>query len=81
MEQDQGQLYCMGFAAFAHKYDNDAEFKKWFQPIDTGIDLLAAAGKRGDTVANHRLRRLQHLLIDLVLLWTRTVWLWGKTYS
>jgi hypothetical protein len=31
LKEEQGQLYCMGFAAFAHKYNNDPEFKKWFQ--------------------------------------------------
>ncbi|KAF4627081.1 hypothetical protein G7Y89_g11080 [Cudoniella acicularis] len=68
MEEEKGQLYCMGFAAFSQKYHNDLEFHKWFQPIEKGIVLLVDAGARGDAVANHRLRRLQHLLIDLVLL-------------
>ena len=66
--EEQGQLYCMGFAAFAHKYKNDSEFKKWFQPIETGIALLVNARAHGNSVAANRLRRLQHLLIDLVLL-------------
>jgi len=68
MAEEQGQLYCMGFAAFAVKYHSDPEFKKWFQPIDSGITLLVDAGARGNSVANYRLRRLQHLLVDLVLL-------------
>ena len=67
-EQEEGQLYCMGFAAFSQKYHNDPEFNKWFQPVDTGIGLLVDARARGNSVANYRLRRLQHLLIDLVLL-------------
>jgi hypothetical protein len=66
--EEQGQLYCMGFAAFAHKYDTDSEFKTWFKPLETGIAMLVEARTRGDSVANYRLRRLQHLLIDLVLL-------------
>jgi hypothetical protein len=68
LKEEQGQLYCMGFAAFAHKYNNDPEFKKWFQPVETGIALLVDARSRGNSVATNRLRRLQHLLIDLVLL-------------
>jgi hypothetical protein len=68
LEEEQGQLYCMGFAAYSHKYHNDPEFKKWFQPIETGIALLVDANARGNSVATYRLRRLQHLLIDLVLL-------------
>lgn len=68
LEAEQGQLYCMGFAAFSSKYHHDPEFKKWFQPIERGIALLAIARKSGNTAANYRLRRLQHLLMDLVLL-------------
>jgi hypothetical protein len=68
LEQEQEQLYCMGFAAFARKYNSDAEFKKWFQPIESGLQLLVDARTRGNAVATYRLRRLQHLLIDLVLL-------------
>jgi hypothetical protein len=65
---DQGELYCMGFAAFAVKYNSDPAFKKWFHPIETGITLLVEASGQGNSVANYRLRRLQHLLVDLVLL-------------
>lgn len=68
LAQEQGQLYCMGYAAFEAKYHDDPKFKKWFEPIETGISLLVAARAQSNTVANYRLRRLQHLLIDLVLL-------------
>jgi len=68
LSQEGGQLYCIGFAAFALKYHTDPEFKKWFQPIDSGITLLVEASANGNSVANYRLRRLQHLLVDLVLL-------------
>ncbi|QSZ32439.1 hypothetical protein DSL72_002013 [Monilinia vaccinii-corymbosi] len=66
--QEEGQLYCMGFAAFSNKYHNDPEFKKWFLPIEKGVTLLVDARRRQDSVATFRLRRLQHLLIDLFLL-------------
>ena len=65
---EDGQLYCMGFAAFAVKYESDADFKKWFHPVETGITLLVKASAEGNSVANYRLRRLQHQLVDLVLL-------------
>jgi hypothetical protein len=68
MAEEQGQLYCMGFAAFEVRYNSDAAFKKWFAPIESGITLLVEATAKGNSVANYRLRRLQHLLIDLVLL-------------
>jgi len=68
LQEEQGQLYCMGFAAFAHKYQEEPEFKNWFQTINQGIGLLVHAREHGNVVATNRLRRLQHLLIDLVLL-------------
>lgn len=66
--QEEGQLYCMGFAAFAKRYHSDDEFKKWFRPIEKGITMLIDARTDNDALATYRLRRLQHLLIDLVLL-------------
>lgn len=68
LEEEGKQLYCMGFAAFTQKYHNEPDFKKWFQPIETGITFLVDAMAHGNSMANYRLRRLQHLLIDLVLL-------------
>lgn len=68
LQEEGEQLYCMGFAAFSQKYHNDPEFRKWFLPIERGINLLVDARRRQDPVATFRLRRLQHLLIDLVLL-------------
>ncbi|KAH6662314.1 hypothetical protein B0J14DRAFT_610791 [Halenospora varia] len=68
MVEENGQLYCMGFAAYTHKYHNDPEFKHWFQPIERGIEVLVGARTNGNSMATYRLRRLQHLLIDLVLL-------------
>jgi hypothetical protein len=66
--EEQGQLYCIGFAAFALKYNSNPDFKRWFQPIESGVTLLVEANERGDVTANNRLRRVQHLLVDLVLL-------------
>ncbi|ESZ94396.1 hypothetical protein SBOR_5189 [Sclerotinia borealis F-4128] len=68
LQEEEGQLYCMGFAAFSQKYHNDPVFKGWFLPIERGVNLLVHARQRKDHVATFRLRRLQHLLIDLVLL-------------
>ncbi|KAF7956273.1 hypothetical protein EAE96_005193 [Botrytis aclada] len=68
IEEEREQLYCMGFAAFSKKYHTDADFKKWFLPIERGVNMLVDARRRQDPIATFRLRRLQHLLIDLVLL-------------
>jgi hypothetical protein len=67
-QTQEGQLYCIGFAAFAKEYKSDPEFKKWFQPIESGIALLVDARAHGNSVASYRLRRIQHLLVDLVML-------------
>jgi hypothetical protein len=58
----------MGFAAFSGKYNDTPTFKKWFEPIESGITLLRSEMANGNHLANYRLRRLQHLLVDLVLL-------------
>ncbi|APA15759.1 hypothetical protein sscle_15g105290 [Sclerotinia sclerotiorum 1980 UF-70] len=65
-KEEEGQLYCIGFAAFSKRYHDEDEFKKWFLPIERGVDLLVKARKDGNLTATNRLRRLQHLMIDLV---------------
>lgn len=67
-KEEEGQLYCMGFAAFAHRYHTEPEFKKWFHPIEVGILALVDARASENRIATYRLRRVQHLLIDLVTL-------------
>lgn len=56
---DNNQLYCMGFAAFHKKWEEDPSFQAWFQPI---VDGLGPEGATRDL----RFRRLQHILVDLV---------------
>ena len=51
--------HVMGYAAFARRYREDAEFQRWFAPIDAGIALVSA----GDS---HRLIDIQHALVDLI---------------
>ncbi|KAF7865654.1 hypothetical protein EAF04_005820 [Stromatinia cepivora] len=68
LQEEGGQLYCIGFAAFSERYHKDPEFSKWFQPIKDGVDQLVSARRKENHVVTFRLRRLQHQLIDLVLL-------------
>lgn len=65
---EDGQLYCMGYAAFVQKHDHDPEFAKWFKSIDKDISILDQARRQNNLEAGNKLRRLQHLLIDLVKL-------------
>lgn len=68
VREENGELYCIGYAGFSEKYHKDPEFKKWFKPVETGIGLLVDARAEGNNLANNRLRRIQHLLVDLTIL-------------
>lgn len=58
--------YCIGYSTFSLEYKNKPEFRQWFIPAERGIQDLVHAGKRRDRVPTYRLRRLQHLLLDLI---------------
>jgi hypothetical protein len=62
-----GELFCMGYSAFNTKFKSEeVGFQEWFHPITDGIDgLVEARSQQGHLPAN-RLRRLQHLIIDLI---------------
>lgn len=62
------ELYCMGYAAFTKKCEDDEDFRKWFDSIEEDVSLLDQAKRNGNLEASNKLRRLQHLLIDLVAL-------------
>jgi hypothetical protein len=51
--------HVMGYAAFLQRYRADEEFRRWFSPIDAGIEHLTA----GD---NRRLIDIHHALVDLI---------------
>jgi hypothetical protein len=66
----------MGFSEFTRMWKNadvaddeahnpDIEFRKWFGSVERGIPSLAAVRHPEDERAGNRLRRLQHLLVDL----------------
>jgi hypothetical protein len=50
-----------GYAAFAKRYREDADFRHWFLPVDTGLDLVAT-GQHGRLIEIHR------ALLDLIQL-------------
>ena len=52
--------HVMGYAAFVDLYEHDEEFRRWFAPIDAGIDRVSS----GD---NRRLIDIHHALVDLIL--------------
>jgi hypothetical protein len=64
---EDGELFCMGYSTFTEKFKSDNVcFREWFHPITEGIPgLLEARSQQGYLPAN-RLRRLQHLIIDLI---------------
>lgn len=71
-----GELFCMGFSEFTQKWKNadgaddrtdnpDVEFRRWFSSVNRGIHALVAARHREDGRAGNRMRRVQHMLLDL----------------
>ncbi|KAJ8069732.1 hypothetical protein OCU04_000156 [Sclerotinia nivalis] len=67
IKDEDGESCCLSYALFHEKYCNDVGFKKWFRPIEKGIDKLVIAREEGNPAATFRLRKLQHHLIDFIL--------------
>ena len=67
IREDNGEgkeLVCLGYAAFSKKME-DETFRQWFEPVIEGITtLFEQRGQPNGT--EHRLRHLQHLLVDLI---------------
>jgi len=61
-EKDDGELFCMGYLSFTKKWSED-EFRRWFYAVETGITEM---GEAGFLKADIKLRKLQHLLLDLI---------------
>lgn len=63
-----GQPFCMPYSTFAQKFkkSGDATFQEWFNPITEGIAELVDARNRRLRLPENRLRRLQHLILDLI---------------
>lgn len=65
--KEDGELYSMGFAAFRRKWREEDAFREWFESLVEGLTTMAEAEKQGSPtpIPDHRLRRLQHLLLQL----------------
>ena len=50
-----------GYAAFCARYRQDAEFRRWFEPVDSGLELVEAGQYR-------RLIEIHRALLDLIKL-------------
>jgi hypothetical protein len=64
--KDDGELFSMGYAAFNLKWAQDDVFREWFHTLVDDLAVMAAAESQGIEVPNHRLRHLQHLLLQLI---------------
>ena len=58
-DADKREPHVLGYAAFARRFHEDSEFRRWFTPIDAGIELVS----NGD---NRRLIDIQHALVQLI---------------
>ena len=67
--KEDGELYSMGYAAFRQKWSKEEAFRKWFQSLVEDLEEMAEAGRQKPPlpIPDHRLRQLQHLLIELML--------------
>jgi len=66
-QPEQTQHFCMGYATFHKKWEDDEVFRWWFRSLVDGVTEIANAKvAQADVVPDHRMRRLQHLLLDLI---------------
>lgn len=77
---EKTELFCMGFAEFTRKWkasgqgqyeakgsgDDDEAFRGWFGNVGRGIYEVDRQRRHGDSTGLNRIRRLQHLLLELV---------------
>jgi hypothetical protein len=76
---DSEEPICIGYATFYRLWNHEDEedpFRQFFSPITDGITEVYKARQSGyKSVPDHRLRRLQHLFVDLVnILDDKHVW-------
>jgi hypothetical protein len=66
--KEDGELYSIGFAAFRQKWREENAFREWFESLVEGLTTMAEAETKGSPtpIPDHRLRRLQHLLLQLM---------------
>lgn len=78
---EKTELFCMGYAEFTRKWkaggraaevdkvssnDADEAFRGWFKSVERGIYEVDRQRQRGESTGLNRIRRLQHLLLELV---------------
>lgn len=61
---DETGMYCIGYAQFIQKLENDSQFAKWFSKLMDSIDLLATQSEKEENY--ERLVRIHDSLIDLL---------------
>jgi hypothetical protein len=64
--KDGSEKVCMSYAEFRHKWEHDTAFRHWFYSIESDMNAIAHAKRDQLQVPDQRLRRLHHLLIDLI---------------
>lgn len=61
-----GELLCLQYSTFTEKFKNSATFQEWFKPITEGVAGLMDARSGHVPLPDNRLRRLHHLLLELI---------------
>jgi hypothetical protein len=65
LDPEGDELFCVGFGSFKKKMENK-EFSQRFSPITYGTARISEADTQH--IPDHRLRHIQHLLSDLILI-------------
>ncbi|KAF9945400.1 hypothetical protein BGZ72_001372 [Mortierella alpina] len=60
------ETVCIGYATFVERWRDEPTFREWFRSLVEGITTMASARHSADPVPDHRVRRLQHMLVELI---------------
>ena len=74
-----GELFCIGYATFFRKWNEEEEFRKWFASIEDGMRALTSTERGSERHAKLRMRYLHHLLFELLCLLDPKGLQWDKT--
>lgn len=64
-----GELLCIGYSTFYDRYKEDIKYRKWFGPVDRGLDGFVAVRRGGGSLGDldgQRLRAVSILLLEVV---------------
>jgi hypothetical protein len=68
-DSNDTENFCKGYATFKKRWEDEKDdFKKWFSTIKDGYTLLTENPKDDSNDLKQHVRRLQHLLLELMVI-------------